>query len=205
MRRGNGGSIAARCPPICRAFNYKQLADPGRDRGAVVTLAFCWSHWRRHFFDIDKGGPAPIAHEALERIAALYAIESRTRGRSAEERRAVQQAETKPLVEKLRAWLKTRLAAVSEKSTIAEPIRYGFHHWDGLVRFLDDGRIQMDTNSVERAMRPIAMRGSLCSPSLSIWKHWKRVRISSATRATFSGHRYFDLTGSDARSLARIW
>jgi transposase len=135
---------------------YKQLADPGRDRGAV-TLAFCWLHWRRHFFDIDKGGPAPIAHEALERIAALYAIESRIRGRSAEERRAVRQAETKPLVEKLRAWLETRLAAVSEKSTIAEAIRYGFHHWDGLVRFLDDGRIEMDTNSVERAMRPIAL------------------------------------------------
>ena len=136
---------------------YKQLADPGRDRGAVVTLAFCWSHWRRHFFDIDKGGRAPIAHEALERIAALYAIESRIHGRSAEERRAVRQAETKPLVEKLRAWLKIRLAAVSEKSTIAEAIRYGFHHWDGLVRFLDDGRIEMDTNSVERAMRPIAL------------------------------------------------
>jgi transposase len=93
----------------------------------------------------------------LERIAALYAIESRIRGRSAEERRAVRQAETKPLVEKLRAWLETRLAAVSEKSTIAEAIRYGFHHWDGLVRFLDDGRIEMDTNSVERAMRPIAL------------------------------------------------
>ena len=60
-------------------------------------------------------------------------------------------------MEKLRAWLETRLAAVSEKSSIAEAIRYGFHHWDGLVRFLDDGRIEMDTNSVERAMRPIAL------------------------------------------------
>src|ERR1051326_8736908 len=91
---------------------YKQLTDPGRDGGAV-TLAFCWLHWRRYFFDIDKGGPAPIAHEALERIAALYAIENRIRGRSAEERYAVRQVETKPLVEKLRAWLETRLAAVS--------------------------------------------------------------------------------------------
>src|SRR5215471_16347934 len=135
---------------------YKQFADPTRD-GGPITLAFCWAHWRRRFFDIDKGGPAPIAHEALERIAALYAIESRIRGRSAEERRAIRQAETKPLVEKLKAWLETRLAAVSEKSTIAEAIRYGFHHWDGLVRFLDDGRIEMDTNSVERAMRPIAL------------------------------------------------
>jgi transposase len=135
---------------------YEQLADPARHDGAV-TLAFCWLHWRREFFEIDKGGAAPIAHEALERIAALYAIESRIRGRSAQERRAVRQAETKPLVEKLKAWLENRLLAVSEKSTIAGAIRYGLTRWDGLVRFLDDGRIEMDTNCVERAMRPIAL------------------------------------------------
>lgn len=135
---------------------YEQLANPARDGGAV-TLAYCWLHWRRYFFDIDKGGAAPIAHEALERIAALYAIESQIRGRSAEERRAVRQAETKPLVEKLKAWLEARLIAVSEKSAIADAIRYGLSRWDGLVLFLDDGRIEMDTNSVERAMRPIAL------------------------------------------------
>jgi transposase len=135
---------------------YKQLANPTRE-GGPVTLAYCWLHWRRYFFDIDKNGPAPIAHEALERIAALYAIESRIRGRSAEERRAVRQAETKPLVEKLKAWLEAKLIAVSEKSTIAEAIRYGLTRWDGLARFLDDGRIEMDTNSVERTMRPIAL------------------------------------------------
>jgi transposase len=101
--------------------------------------------------------PAPIAHEALERIAALYAIEGRIRGRSAEERRALRQAETKPLVEELKAWLEAKLKAVSEKSTIADAIRYGLSRWNGLARFLDDGRIEMDTNSVERAMRPIAL------------------------------------------------
>jgi hypothetical protein len=94
---------------------------------------------------------------AAPMIAALYAIESRIRGRSAEERHTVRQAETKPLVEDLRAWLETRLIAVSEKSTIAEAIRYGFNHWDGLVRFLEDGRIEMDTNIVERTIRPIAL------------------------------------------------
>jgi len=135
---------------------YKQLADPQRD-GGPVTLAFCWTHWRRGFVKIDEGGPAPIAHEALERIAALYAIENRIRGHSADERRAIRQTETRPLVEALKAWLENRLAAVSDKSTIAEVIRYGFNHWHGLVRFLDDGRIEMDTNSVERAMRPIAL------------------------------------------------
>src|SRR5260370_24992201 len=77
---------------------YKQFADPTRD-GGPITLAFCLPHWRRRFFDIDQAGPAPSAHEALERIAALYAIESRVRGRSAEERHSVRQAGTKPLVE----------------------------------------------------------------------------------------------------------
>jgi Transposase IS66 family len=72
-----------------------------------------------------------------------------------EERRAVRQAETKPLVEKLKAWLEAKLIAVSEKSTIAEAIRYGLTRWDGLARFLDDGRIEMDTNSVERTPKVI--------------------------------------------------
>jgi len=96
------------------------------------------------------------------------------------------------LVEKLKAWLESRLVTVSEKSTIATAIRYGLSRWDSLVRFLDDGRIEMDTNSVERSMRPIAMRESLCTPSSSVCKHWKRVRVNNATRATFPGHRRFD-------------
>jgi hypothetical protein len=122
-----------------------------------ITLVSCWSHWRRLFFDIDRGGSAPIARETLERIAELYAIESRIRGQSAEQRRAARQAESKPLVESLKAWLEAQLAAVSQKSTIAETIRYGLKRWRGLVRFLDDGRIEMDTNSVERANRLIAL------------------------------------------------
>jgi hypothetical protein len=66
--------------------------------GAAITLAFCWSHLRRHFFDIAKGGNAPVASEALERIAALYAIEKTIREHSADARRAVRQHKSKPLV-----------------------------------------------------------------------------------------------------------
>ena len=61
---------------------YKQLVDGRRDGGPA--LAFCWAHWRRRFYEIAKSGPAPIAQEALARIAALYAIEKRIRGRSAD-------------------------------------------------------------------------------------------------------------------------
>jgi transposase len=135
---------------------YKHLADPQRE-GGPVTLAFCWSHWRRRFYEIARGGPAPIASEALKRIAALYAVEDKIRGRDAEDRRAVRQAESKPLIEALKTWLDAELARVSGKSVIAGAIRYGLRHWEGLVRFLEDGRIAMDTNAVERAMRPIAL------------------------------------------------
>ncbi|MGH8733864.1 MAG: IS66 family transposase, partial [Burkholderiales bacterium] len=134
---------------------YKTIADAAP--GEAITLAFCWSHLRRHFFDIAKGGNAPIASEALERIAALYAIEKAIRGQSADARRAARQHKSKPLVLALKAWLEQQLARVSGKSLIAEAIRYALHHWDGLTRFLDDGRIELDTNIVERGIRPIVL------------------------------------------------
>jgi transposase len=134
---------------------YKTIANAARDE--AITLAFCWAHLRRRFFDIAQGGPAPIASEALERIAALYAIEKTIRGRSAGERRAVRQEKSKPLVLTLKAWLEQQLARVSAKATIAEDIRYALNHWDGLARFLDDGRIELDTNIVERSIRPLVL------------------------------------------------
>lgn len=135
---------------------YKTIADDART-GDAITLAFCWVHLRRQFFDIAKGGSAPIASEALDHIAALYAIEKMIRGKSADERRAVRQEKSKPLVLALKTWLEQQLARVSTKSVIAEVIRYGLNHWDGLVRFLDDGRIELDTNIVERSIRPIVL------------------------------------------------
>jgi transposase len=135
---------------------YKNIADNART-GDAITLAFCWAHLRRQFFDIAKGGSAPIASEALERIAALYAIEQTIRGKSADERRAVRQDNSKALVLALKIWLEQQLVRVSTKSVIADVIRYGLNHWDGLVRFLDDGRVELDTNIVERSIRPIVL------------------------------------------------
>lgn len=122
-----------------------------------VTLALCWSHFRRRFYDIAKGGNAPIATEILARIGALYDIEAEIRGGSAEERRAVRQARAKGLVDDLKDWLEGQISRVSKSSTIAEDIRYGLTRWDGLSRYLDDGRIEMDTNIVERSIRPLAL------------------------------------------------
>ena len=170
---------------------YNALADPTRP-GGPVTLAYCWSHFRRLFYDIAKGGNAPIADQVLARVAMLYAIEDAIRGLSAPKRQAARQQRTKPLVDQLFTWLEDQLRRVPKSSKIAGAIGYGLNHQHGLRHFLDDGRIEIDTNVVERTIRPIATRGSLCTPSSSVCKHWKRAGLCGATRATFSGHRRFD-------------
>jgi transposase len=135
---------------------YRSLADPKRP-GGPATLAFCWAHWRRQFFELARSPPAPIAAEALKRIADLYAIEAEIRGQSAAERRAARQEKTKPLVAALKSWSENTLARLPGGSTLAQALRYGLNHWEGLVRFLEDGRIEIDSNTVERSMRPIAL------------------------------------------------
>lgn len=135
---------------------YRQLTDSKRVGGPLV-LANCWGHFRREFYDIAKDGNAPIATEVLQRIAALYRVEDDIRGRSADDRLAVRQAQTKPLVDALELWLREQLARLSQGSTLAKAIRYGLNHWRGLCRFLDDGRIETDSNTVERSIRPLAL------------------------------------------------
>jgi transposase len=135
---------------------YGKLTDPQRV-GGPVTLAYCWAHWRRQWFDIAKSPPAPIAAEVLQRIAELYRIEAEIRGQEADERRAVRQQKSKPLIEALRGWLEKTLPQLPRGSSSAQAIRYGFNQWDGLLRFLDDGRIEIDSNTVERSMRPVAL------------------------------------------------
>jgi transposase len=131
---------------------YRALAETGD-----VSLAFCWAHLRRRFYERFVSEASPIAAEALQRIAALYRIETDIRGRRPDERRAVRQERSVPLVVALQAWLRGRLALISQKSKLAEVIRYGLSHWDGLTRFLDDGRIEIDSNAVERSIRPITL------------------------------------------------
>jgi hypothetical protein len=122
-----------------------------------ITLAFCWSHVRREFIDLAKGGTAPIAEEALRRIAALYAVEAEVRGKPPDVRRAVRQGKSRPVVEDLFAWFEAQLARLPGGSPTAKAVRYALNHRDGLVRFLDDGRIEPDTNTVERAIRPLCL------------------------------------------------
>jgi len=148
---------------------YRPLAEHG-----AVELAFCWSHVRRRFYELAAAGPAPIASEALERIAKLYAIESGIRGRGADERRATRQEQAKPLVDDLESWLRAKLELISQKTKLAEAIRYALSRWAGLTRFIDDGRVEIDSNVVERSIRPIALnrKNALFAGSDGGGEHW---------------------------------
>jgi transposase len=143
-------------------------------RDNAIKLAFCWAHTRRKFHDIHVAAKSPLAEEALLRIAALYAIEADINGQSAEERLRVRQESSRPLVDALRAWMTEQLERISGRSALAQAIRYALNHWEGLTLFLSDGRVELDTNTVERAMRPVALgrKNALFAGSDSGGRHW---------------------------------
>jgi transposase len=148
---------------------YRALAEQGD-----VALAFCWSHVRRRFYELAAAGAAPIASEALERIAGLYRIETEIRGFSADHRRAARREKSGQIIAALEPWLREKLGLISQKTKLAEAIRYALSRWEGLTRFLDDGRIEIDTNVVERAIRPIALnrKNALFAGSDGGGEHW---------------------------------
>lgn len=154
---------------------YKRLADPRAGPGAA-TVATCWSHVRRGFYDLARGG-APIAEEALRRIAALYAVGAGIRGRPPEARAAARAERSRPLALDLFAWLEAQLGRVPGRSTTADAIRYALNHREGLTRFLGDGRIDLDTNTVERAIRPVVLsrKNALFAGSDEGGEHWAAV------------------------------
>jgi transposase len=131
---------------------YRPLAEKGE-----VKLAFCWAHVRRPFYELAVAGPAPLASEMLERIKALYAIEAELRGLSSDQRRAARQEQTRPLLAAMEIWLRAALQTISQKLKLAEAIRYTLARWEGLTRFVDDGTIEIDSNTVERSIRPVIL------------------------------------------------
>jgi transposase len=131
---------------------FERLTASGK-----VVLAACWAHARRKFYEVHEATGSPIAAEALRRIAALYAIEEGINGRPAEQRRTVRDREARPLVAAMETWLEQELGRIPPHGTPAEAIRYALARWPALCRFLDDGRIELDNNAVERAIRPVAL------------------------------------------------
>jgi hypothetical protein len=143
----------------------------------TVSLAFCWSHVRRRFYELAAAGPAPTAAEALRRIAELYKIEDEIRGRTQDDRRTIRQEQSRPITDGLALWLTQQLGLISQKTKLAEAIRYALSRWDGLTRFIDDGRIEIDSNTVERSIRPIALnrKNALFAGSDAGAEHWATI------------------------------
>jgi transposase len=135
---------------------YKKLAAPARPGGPVM-LAYCWSHLRRQFYEVYVGGNAPIATEALARIKRLYDIEAEIRGLPPGVRRAIRQERSKPVIEALKPWFEASLAKVPKGGKLADALSYGLNQWDGLCLLLEDGRIEIDSNTVERSIRGLAL------------------------------------------------
>ena len=122
-----------------------------------IQEAACWAHVRRKFFDVHKAQGSPLAAEALKRIGALYGIEETIRGKPPQERQDVRDAQAVPLLQSLLTWLQETLRSLSQKSALAEAIRYALKLWTALVRYAGDGRIEIDNNAAERSLRAIAI------------------------------------------------
>lgn len=128
----------------------------GADPPAISEVA-CWAHVRRKFFDVHQAHKGAAAKELLERIGRLYAVEERVRGQPAALRAAARQTEAAPEITALRTHLEQLLGQVSGKSALAEAIRYALSRWPALTRYLADGRLEIDNNIAERAMRAVAL------------------------------------------------
>ena len=131
---------------------FNRLYDIGR-----IQEAACWAHVRRKFFDLHEAHASPITTEALERIGSLYGIESEIRGRSPDERRRERQTRSQPLLTSLQDWFKESLTRLSRKSETAAAINYALGRWPALVRYCDDGYLEIDNNAAERALRAVAL------------------------------------------------
>jgi transposase len=152
----------------CDCYSGFEPLFDARRKELPIMPAFCFAHARRGFFELadiakraregKKGKPvSPIALEAVKRLDALFEIERAINGRGADERRAVRQEKSRPLLEAMRAWLLRERENLSQSSAVLKPINYMLKRWDGFAGFLDDGRICLTNNCAERALRGIAV------------------------------------------------
>ena len=135
---------------------FEALYDPARTKPGPIIEVACWAHCRRKFFDVWETTKSPVAREALDRIAAIYAIEARAQFAPAAERVA-HRAETAPLLAAFFAWAEATVTKLSAKSALAEAFRYAIKRRAALSRFVTDGRLEADNNIAENAMRAIAV------------------------------------------------
>jgi len=135
---------------------FNRLYESARKPAPIIEAA-CWAHGRRKFVDLARLAKAPIAIEAVGRIDALFAIEREINGVPPQYRLAVRAERSAPLLLQLESWLRQQRAKLSSKSETAKAIDYSLKRWTAFTRFLDDGRLCMSNNAVEREIRAVAM------------------------------------------------
>ena len=123
----------------------------------TIKEAACWAHARRKFYDLHVARPSPLTTEALRRIAELYVIEADIRGKPPDERLLTRRERTRPLLDGLGRWLRESLEKLSRKSDTAAAIQYALNLWPALLRYCDDGLIEIDNSAAERALRGVAI------------------------------------------------
>jgi transposase len=127
------------------------------DANRGICEAACMAHIRRKFYDLHQAHISPVAAEALRRIGELYAIESEIRGRAPDERMQVRQARARPLLDSMRDWFESVRAKLSNKSAVASAISYALGRWPAMLRYCDDGLLEIDNNAAERALRAVVL------------------------------------------------
>ncbi|WP_420604415.1 IS66 family transposase [Methylobacterium sp.] len=155
---------------------HNRLARADRPGGAL-TLAACWIHARRGLKEVFDSNGSPIAKAGLKRIAELYKIEDKIRGESPATRQFVRWTESAPLVNAFGVWLDEQRSRVSPRSRLGEKLTYIANQWEGLLVFLYDGRVEMDSNFVENRIRPIKLtaKNALFAGHDEGATHWGRI------------------------------
>jgi transposase len=136
----------------CDDFSgYKALIASG------VTEVGCLAHARRKFFDLHAANQSQIAEFALQQFARVYEIEREVKELQIDQRQAIRQQQTKPLLDALHQWMVLQRQRVPEGSATAKALDYSLRRWEALTRFVDDGQMPVDNNWIENQIRPIAI------------------------------------------------
>jgi transposase len=129
----------------------------GLYRSNRIVEAACWAHVRRKFFDVHAANGSEIAKEAIDRIGALYGVETAISGARSEERRLQRQMQSRPIADAIKGWAEGVLPKLSARSELAKAFRYMLSRWPALTRCFADGRLSLDNNPAERALRGVAL------------------------------------------------
>jgi len=156
---------------------YTQLAEVKAGANETIALAGCWAHLRRRFYELHVNGSSRIATRSVTTMAELWTIEAEIRGKDPATRTKARQERSAAIVTGLFKLWETELPRISGKSKLAEAIRYATSRRGVLERFLADGRVEIDSNIVERAIRPqtITRKNSLFAGSEGGGSTWATV------------------------------